>query len=378
MMLTMRSYNIPFILFTLTLTLACVGILSVYSASPGMAPDFTIKQLIFFGLGLAAMMIFYHLEYNRFRKLGFWIMLAALIGCLLVYVPGFAAPAKGAHRWIEIGPIRFQPSEFAKLALVIYMAKMLSERRAYIRSFFSGVLPALIITGAFAVVIVMEPDFGATLVLCLIVFGMWLAAEMRWFHLLGLFVASIPAGLVFFLMEPYRWKRLVAFISDDPALRYEAGFQLWQSKIAVGSGGLWGLGLGNSIQKFRYVSESHTDFIFAIMCEELGFVRITALIMMFALLVMIGWWVAIRATDLFGSLLACGITLMFFISIVFNIGVVLGLLPTKGLVLPFISSGGSSLVVSMAAIGLLMNVARSHCAMDDLAPTRKPRSRKRW
>jgi cell division protein FtsW len=374
----MRTYNIPLILFTLALILTSIGILSVYSASPGMVPDYAVKQMGFAGLGLAAMMIFYHLDYRLFQKLGFWIMLAALIGCFLVYVPGIASPAKGAHRWIEAGPFRFQPSEFAKLALVIYMAKMLSERRPYIRSFFSGVLPAMMITGVFAVVIVMEPDFGATLVLCLVVFGMWLAAEMRWFHLLGLFMASIPAGAIFFLMEPYRWKRLIAFISNDPALRFEAGFQLWQSKIAVGSGGLWGVGLGQSIQKFRYVSESHTDFIFAIMCEELGFVRITVLVILLGLLVMLGWRVALRTSDLFGSLLACGITLMLFIGITFNMGVVLGLLPTKGLVLPLVSAGGSSLIVSMAAIGMLMNVARTSCTHDAGSSTRKTKSRKRW
>ncbi|HOE95409.1 MAG TPA: putative lipid II flippase FtsW [Candidatus Sumerlaeota bacterium] len=353
----MRTLNTPLLLFMLTLALVTCGIVAVYSASASSA--YLTKQLLFAGIGLAAMLFCYAIDYHVLKRASFWLMLVAFGLCCLVLVPGIGNEVKGARRWLALGPISIQPSELAKLALIIYMAKMLSERRAVIKSFFSGVFPALVVTGAFAAIIVIEPDFGAAFVLCLITFGMWLAAEMRWFHLVGLVLAAVPAALVAFLSEPYRAKRLIAFMFRDKETLLGAGWQLHQSLIAIGSGGLWGLGLGESRQKFHYLSEAHTDFIFAIMAEELGFVAMSCIVGMFLLITVLGWKVAWRTTDLFGSLLATGVTLMVFIGASINMCVVLGLLPTKGLVLPFISAGGSSLIVCMAAMGILMNVAAS-------------------
>lgn len=359
----MKTLSPPLLLFALTLSLVTTGIIFVYSASA--STSYLIKQIAFTALGLVLMLVSYSFDYHKLKKYSFWIMMAALGLCVLVFLPKIGwSGARFAKRWINIGPIRFQPSELAKLALVIYMAKMLSDRRQYIKSFFSGVLPAMIITGIFAVIIVAEPDFGASFVLCVVIFGMWLAAEMRWFHLLGLCGAAVPAGVLAFLLEPYRVKRVLAFYQllivpekVDKELVQGVLYQLLQSLTAVGSGGMWGLGLGESHQKYHYLTEAHTDFIFAIMCEEFGFVRIAGVIVLYAALILLGWTIAWRTTDLFGSLLASGITLMIFTSASINMCVVLGLLPTKGLVLPFFSAGGSSLLVSMTAMGILMNIA---------------------
>jgi cell division protein FtsW len=353
----MKLITTPLLLFILAMVLVGIGVVTVYSASAQFGV--LVKQLIFVAAGLAALLVCYAIDYQYFRRSALWLMLASLVLCLLVFVPGIGVAAKGAHRWIGHGGFRLQPSEFAKLGLVIYMAKMLADRRQYLRSFFSGLLPAALITGLFGFIIVIEPDFGAAFVLCVVIFGMWLAAEMRWFHLIALVFPMIPAAVAAFLSEPYRIKRLLAFLFRDKDTLMGAGYQLYQSLIAVGSGGMWGLGLGESRQKFHYLTEAHTDFIFAIMGEEYGFVRVACIVLIYAALVMIGWWVALRSTDLFGSLLAAGITLMIFTNASIHMAVVLGMLPTKGLVLPFISAGGSSLIACMAAIGLLMNIARN-------------------
>lgn len=352
----MRTFNPPVTLFVLSMTLVTWGMIAIYSAST--SPVMLTKQFIFAGLGMVALLACYSVDYHLFHKLSFWMMILALVLCALVLIPGIGITSHHARRWLGVGPIRFQPSEFAKLALIVYMAKMLSDRRQYIKSFLSGVMPALMITMAFAVLIVIEPDFGAAFVLCVVIFGMWLAAEMRWFHLLALGGSLMPAALFAFLLEPYRFRRLFAFLVRDKETIMGAGFQLHQSLIAIGSGGLFGRGLGESHQKFSYLTESHTDFIFAIICEETGFVGATLLVLLYVGLIVTGWRVAIRTTDLFGSLLAAGVTLMIFVSTIIHMGVNLGLLPTKGLVLPFVSAGGTSLIVNMMAIGILMNVAR--------------------
>ncbi len=359
-----QPFNAPLLLLTLTLGLVTTGVIGVYSASTSTV--LLVKQLTFAGGGLILMLGAYMIDYTLLRRAATWVMLGALGMLLLVFIPGLGVEANGASRWFRIGPLTFQPSEFAKLALIIYMAKMLSDRRQYIRSFCSGVLPAMVITGIFAAVIIIEPDFGATFVLCLVIFGMWLAGEMRWFHLLGLIAAGLPAIVMAVLLEPYRVKRALSFLfymlapeTVDREMLQGPLFQLRQSLIAVGSGGAWGLGLGESHQKFHYLTEAHSDFIFAILAEELGFARVSLIVLAFAVLIFLGWRVAMNAPDLFGGLLASGITLMIFTNTAINLGVVLGLLPTKGLVLPFISAGGSSLLVSMAAVGILMSVART-------------------
>ena len=354
------SLNPPLILFALSMTLVTLGILAVYSAS--LSADYLQKQLIYAGAGLAALLACYVIDYRMLKRFALPMLAVGFVACALVLIPGIGISVNGARRWVQMGPFTIQPSEFAKLALIVYMAKMLAERRQFRGSFFSGLLPAAIVAGAFAGVIVIEPDFGAAAVIGAIMLGMWIAAEMSLLHIMGMGLAALPMVVLAFLSQPYRMMRLMAFMSpdsNDPDV-IAARFQLDQSLIAVGSGGLWGAGLGESHQKFYYVTQAHTDFIFAIMGEELGFLRMAGIVLLFAALTIVGWIVAMRSNDLFGGLLASGLTLMIVVSAGINMGVVLGLLPTKGLVLPFISAGGSSLVVNMAGVGLLMNVARNH------------------
>lgn len=394
---SMKSLNVPMAIFMIVMSLLVIGLISVYSASGTLsgreerikaqrqgqplsdsqfhAAGYLKKQAVWAVLGTAALFFFYRLDYHRMKRWSFFIMVACFIGCCLVWVPGVGYESNGSRRWIRLGPGGLQPSEFAKLGLIIYMAKMLDDRHNRIREFFSGVLPALIVSGAFLVIIVLEPDFGAAFVLGLVLFGMWLCGEMRWFHLFSLASMAIPAAVIAFLLEPYRIRRLMAFLFDDPETMMKEGFQLHQSLIAVGSGGELGLGLGNSIQKYHYLSAGHTDFIFSIVGEEMGFVGTTLVVMLFAALVMLGWWVVLNTSDLFGSLLATGITLLIFLGASINMCVVLGLLPTKGLVLPFLSSGGSSLLVSMAAMGMLMNVAERQFSILSRPVTASPTRR---
>lgn len=365
----MKKITLPFIIFLLTMLLVGIGIVSVYSASARLSV--LLKQLAFVGVGLASLIFCYLVDYHHYRKIALPIMAGSLFICLLVFVPGIGRQVKGAHRWIGPAAMTLQPSEFAKLGLVIYMARMLSSRRRYLKSFFSGLMPAALITGLFALVIVVEPDFGAAFVLCVMIFGMWVAAGMRLWHLGALLLPMVPAAVFAFLSEPYRIKRLMAFLFHDKATQMGFGYQLYQSQIAVGSGGLWGLGLGESRQKFYYLTEQHTDFIFAIMCEEFGFARIVCIVLLYLAFVLAGWQTAMRAADLFGSLLAAGVTLMIFTNASIHMAVVLGLLPTKGLVLPFISAGGSSLIVCMAGAGMLMNIAKSRYAYSSLGERRR-------
>lgn len=364
-----RTLNTPLLLFILSVGLVSVGIMGVYSASS--RTDRLLDHLRYATAGLALMLIFYNIDYNKLKKYAPYMMLGSLVLLLLVYAPppiGYAA--KGSHRWIRVLGKTIQPSELAKLAMIVYMAKMMDDRRQYMRSFCSGVMPALIVTGLFALVIVREPDLGAALVLCMIIFGMWLAGEMRWFHLIllvGTGMLALVTGLLF--KRDYHHERSSAFLTYafnpeaiDKTMLQDQLYQLHQSLIAVGSGGWWGLGLGESQQKFGHLPEAHTDYIFAILSEEMGFVRMSLVILAYALIVLIGWRTAMRSTDYFGGLLASGITLLIFINSAINMGVVMGLLPAKGLTLPLVSYGGTALLVTMAAIGILMNVASTQYA----------------
>jgi cell division protein FtsW len=384
--LSPRPLNVPLAIFILVVALTSVGLVSVYSASASLAgyeirahaarkaPErladlpyhsaaYLKKQSFAAAIGLGLLFFFSRYDYRKLKRRAFWIMAASLLLCLLVWAPWIGVKAGGAWRWIRIGPFTLQPSEIAKLGLIVYMAKMLDDRRRFLSRFFSGVFPAMAVTGLFALLIVLEPDFGAAFLLCLIVFGMWICGEVRWFHLGGLALASIPAALVAFLDQPYRLVRLAAFIRRDPEMLQGAGFQLHQSLIAIGSGGPLGLGLGASVQKHHYLYAAHTDFIFAILAEELGFLGTSLVVLLFAALVFLGCWVALNACDLFGALLATGVTLMVFLGAAINMAVAVGLLPTKGLVLPLLSAGGTSLMVTLAAMGILMNIADRHFAL---------------
>lgn len=397
-----RPLNVPVWILIFTIGLTTLGLIMVYSASATVAgaeqrkaairsnptaeieadyhaATYLKKQFFWASLGLASMAFFAVFDYRKLKDWSFWIMAISFILCLMVWMPGIGTKVNGANRWIRLGPMGFQPSELAKLGLVIYMARIIDDQHRQFQSSLKGIVPAIFFAALFGSVIVIQPDFGATFVLGLIVLGMWVSGEMQWKHIGGLTLATIPVGVAAFLTQPYRLRRLFAFLSDDPELRLREGFQLEQSLIAIGSGGWSGLGLGEGIQKHHYLYAGHTDFIFAILAEELGFIRVSMIILAYMALVALGWWVAINTSDFFGSLLATGITLMVFLGAAIHMGVSLGMLPTKGLVLPFVSYGGTSLLVTLSAMGILVNIAtRQFGLLEPPAPVTRRRPTRRF
>jgi cell division protein FtsW len=322
-------------------------------------PRLALRQFLWVCIGFSFMMGAYLFDYTRLKLWSPWILAFSILLLICAFVPGLSDPLAGPNgthfRWIQFGPLRFQPSELAKLALVIYMARMLNDRNDQIKDFFHGVLPALGITAICAVLVVMEPDIGATAVMVSIIFLMWYIGGMRILHLVGLVSATIPAFILVILKHPDRVERILAFLFPTVETNVNKGHQLKQSLIAVGSGGLHGLGFGNSMQK-HFLTEQFSDFIFAIVCEEMGFIGACLIVFCFLLLIWEGWRVALRAPDFYSSLLASGITLMLAVNVVLNLMVVLGMAPTKGLVLPFLSAGGSNIIVMMMSMGILMNI----------------------
>ena len=353
----------------LTIFLAVIGLLSigvvmVFSSSAVVAYAryqdsfyFLKKQLLWALLGLVAMFFTMQLNYRGWRKWSKPFFIFSLILLALVLVPGVGTVINGARRWISIGPIQFQPSEVCKLAIVLFMADWLAKNPEKIRNFWKGLVPALAILGLVFGLIMGEPDLGTSLVIFGTVCVMLFATGAKWSHL-GL-LASCAIPLVGYLIktEPYRFKRLTAFINPwkDPL---DTGFHIIQSLFALGSGGLFGLGLGRSRQKFFYLPENHTDFIFAILGEELGFIGAATVLCLFFLFAWRGYRTAVVAPDMFGSLLAVGITSLITLQALINIGVVTSSIPVTGITLPFISFGGTSLVFMLAGVGILLNISK--------------------
>ena len=366
-------------IFIVTLFLVCLGTIMVYSSSAATAayqkrrilkkraPDvlnqttlyhdsaFLKKQLLWVALSLGALFFFYNYDYARLKRKSYWILGSVVFLLSVVLIVGVTV--NGAKRWLKLGPFTLQPSEFAKLALVIFMARFLAEHKDKMKSFARGFLPVLGILSLTLILIVLEPDFGTTVILGMIVFIIWFIAGLRLLHLSSLFLASIPCGIVVILLNPYRVRRILAFLNPWKHARGSA-YQVIQSQIAVGSGGIGGRGLGAGLQKYHFLAESHTDFIFSIIGEELGFIGATFVVLLFVLLLWLGVIVALRVSDYYTGLLASGIITMICLSAVVNFWVVLGLLPPKGLALPFVSYGGSSLITNMAAIGILLNISK--------------------
>lgn len=344
------------------LLLVCLGVVMVYSASSAVALKrygsdlfFLKKQILFAGAGLCAMLVMTRIPY-RIWKIFVYPGLAASIGLLaLVYIVGHEAG--NATRWLRVGPFSFQPAEMARLALIVYLAYSLSKKGAMLKNFFVGTFPHLVVTGVLCGLVVMQPDFGSTVIMVAIMGVMLFIAGVPVYHLL---LTSLPVALVGVLVmikEPYRLKRLMGFM--DP-WQYESdiGYQIVHSLMAFGTGGVSGTGFGESLQKLFYLPEAHTDFILAILAEELGLVGVLIVMCIYFWIVLKGMSIARKAPDTFGTLLAAGLTFSIGLQICLNMGVVMGLLPTKGLALPFLSYGGTSLMFNMAACGLLLNIGR--------------------
>lgn len=352
-------------LFLTVLALTSIGVVMVYSASSVAATAqfhdsawYLKRQLLYALVGLAAMSVAWRVHYAKLRRITLPLLGVALLALLAVLLPHIGREAGGARRWLSLGGgLNFQPGELAKLAMILYLANFLANRGARARELGAGLVPPLLVLGALAAPILKQPDLGSALVLAMITFVMLFLGGARLRHLLLLAAASVPAVLAVILRAGYRSQRLLAFVDPwrDPR---GSGFHIIQSLLALGSGGLLGLGLGHSRQKFFYLPERHTDFIFAIIGEELGLAGTATVIVLFLLLAVWGYRIASRCPDRYSTLLACGLTSMLVGQAALNIGVVSGTLPITGVPLPFMSFGGSSLVLSFTAVGILLNISQ--------------------
>lgn len=359
----LRKMHFDVWLLFITILLVGCGVTMVYSASAVLAQErfgdsyFYLKRtLIFATLGFALMMLVLRIPYRIYYKLAYPILLGSLGLVLMVFVPGIGRTISGATRWINLGPIAFQPSELAKVAMIIFLAYSLEKKVGKIRSFKIGVIPHLLIMFVVAGAILSQRDFGAAVMIATITWFMLFAAGAKLSYLFGMVVMLLPFAYLFLSGEGYRKRRILAFLNPWSD-QYGAGFQIIQSFVAFNEGGLLGRGLGEGRQKLFYLPEAHTDFIFSVLGEELGLIGVVFVIVLFALFCYRGLKIALHAPDLFGRYLACGCTLLICLSAVFNMAIVMGMLPTKGMTLPFISYGGSSLTVLLMVVGILLNVS---------------------
>lgn len=350
-----------------TFLLLGIGLVMVYSSSSvwslykfDISYYYLRRQGIFALMGLAVMFLCSRFNYWNWRRLVqpvFWVNLALLV---LVFVPGIGFSRSEAQRWINLGFVQFQPTDVTKFAMVLFTANYLVAKKEYIHTFKRGLLPVLIIASITSCLIMMQPDLGTTLTILLTVFILLYGGGVRILHLSGVAVAggSIIAGLMLFVPRyRYQLSRLTSFLNpwEDPT---GTGWQIIQSLLAIGSGSLGGVGLGASRQKFLYLPEPWSDFIYAIICEELGFIGGAAVIILFLILIWRGFRIAISAPDLFGKYLAMGLTTIIAVQAAINLGVVLGTLPVTGITLPLVSYGGTSLMMNLTFIGILLNISR--------------------
>jgi len=349
----------------LLLLLLMTGLVALFSASyynfqdTGDAYAKVRQQLYGIALGGAAMFVLARVDYRHFKNpliiLGMLAVSAVLL--VLVVIPGIGVLANGSRRWLNIGGMSFQPSEFAKFAMILYMASALTNKGPKIRRLFSGILPVLIVPGVMFLLILEQPNLSTAGSILLVALVMVAVAGARGRHLTLLSVCGVALGVFYAWSEPYRRERLLSF-RDPFAQMSDEGYQLSQSLIAFGSGGLFGLGLGQGRQKTAYLPYPESDFIFASIAEDFGLFGCIAVVALFLMFVYAGLRVALRCPDKFGSLLAAGITAMIGVQAFLNMGVVVGLLPTTGLPLPFFSAGGTSVSIFMAAVGVLLNISR--------------------
>lgn len=358
-----RRLKVDKVLFTTTLLLLCISVVMVYSASALVAFErfdqsdlFLTKQVLWAILGLAVLSITMRIDYRTYRNEAFIWALVGFVGLLLVAVL-FSVPVNGTRRWFGIGGLGIQPSELAKIACVFFAALILERRMHRIDDLSYSLLPIGIVVGGMFGLILLQPDYGTAMTLVLIVGAMVYAAGLNYRYIVGTTLVLVPVLYVLLISAPYRRERLLAFL-DPWADPLGGGFQIIQSLIAVGSGGVTGRGFMEGVQKLFYLPEPHTDFIYAVIGEELGLVGATAVLLCFCVIAWRGFSIALRAEDSFGSLVALGLTTMIGFQAFVNMSVVLSLLPTKGIPLPFVSAGGSSLLINLLGMGVLLNISQ--------------------
>ncbi len=351
-------------IFIITLALLSLGIVMVFSASSvtayhelGDAYHYLKRQSLWAAIGLVALVICMNIDYHLWAKLAGPLIVLSIIALTAVLVPGIGITISGSRRWLGAGPVRVQPSEFAKLSVVIFLAAYLSTSPDRVKSVVRGIFVPLILVGMCAVLVLREPDLGTSIGMAATAWLMLLIAGGSPGWLVGLAAMTAPVIYLYARHDPVRIRRLTSFL-DPWADPLDSGFHIIQSLLALGSGGLVGTGLGLSRQKFYYLPEQHTDFIFAIIGEELGFLGAALVVFLYAIFAWRGFRASLNAPDSFGSLLAAGITIMVALQAAMNIAVVTGSMPITGITLPLISSGGSSLVPMLAGVGILLNITR--------------------
>jgi cell division protein FtsW len=357
-----------FSLMIATILLVAIGIIMVFSSSYPEAyykmKDgyyFLKKQAISSILGIFVMIFFMNFGYWRLKKLSKIIFFISLVSALLIFTP-LGIEVNGAKRWINLGITTFQPSEAVKLGSIIYLASFLSRKKEDIKSFKDGIIPALIVIGIACGIIVLQKDLSTSATLGIALFIVLFVAGAKILHLGLLMLLGVSGiGLAIYI-EPYRWNRIIAFL--NPFKYFDnIGWQIIQSLYALGSGGIFGAGLGKSRQKFFYIPEPYNDFIFAIIGEELGFIGCVTVVVLFLIVIWRGLRIALNINDLFGCLLAAGIVSLIAVQSIIHVAVVTSSMPPTGIPLPFISYGGTSILVFMAAVGILLNISR-HTDLD--------------
>ncbi len=351
------------VLTAVVVGLVAFGVVMVYSASAVHAQVrlhdatfFLVRQAVYATLGLATMFVTAGIDYHRYRA--FTYVIFGVAGVLLVAVAfGAGHAAGGATRWIQVGPVNIQPAEVAKVAVIFWLAYSLAKKRDRLTDFSVGFLPHVLFAGVFMLLCMFQPDFGSAVMIGTITFVLLFTAGTRLGYLLGTVALAIPVLVVAVIIEPYRLRRVMGYLGMGENVA-DATYQVDQSSFAFAQGGLGGVGLGDSRQKLLFLPEAHTDFISAIVGEELGLFGTFLLVFAFAMIVWRAMRSAVRAADDYGTYLATGIGTFVGLQAFTNLGVAMGLLPTKGLVLPFLSYGGSSLLVNCAAMGVLLNVSR--------------------
>lgn len=358
-------------LLIVTMILALVGLVMVFSASAVVAGNrfqdsgyFLKRQLAWLVFGFVLLHLASRVDYVWWKRLSIPLLGLLLVLLVMVLIPSLGVAAKGARRWLRLGPVSIQPAEMAKLLMVVYVAAYLTKKEDRLTLFAGGLLPVLLVMGLVSGLVLLEPDLGTVVVIGLVTFGLLFLGGARLAHLCGLALCALPVAAVLVLGSSYRRQRLLTFMAPwrDAA---DAGFQITQSFLAFGSGGPFGVGLGEGKQKLFFLPEAHTDFVLALVGEELGLIGTGAIVLLFAVFVIRGFQIAARARVPFGRYLGFGITLLIGVQALVNACVVTGLLPTKGLTLPFVSYGGSSLVVSLLGVGILLNISRDRQAGRD-------------
>jgi len=351
------------LLFTV-MTLIVVGLIMILSASSVKADNtfgdsfyFFKKQLQYLFIALLLSFVIYKLKYKKLEEIAPYLIIFSFITLVAVLIPGVGLMAGGSRRWLPVGPISFQPSELAKLTAVIYLAAYIAKNKDNMRSFKHGVLPPAVVIALFFMLILIEPDLGTAITIAIIAGTMIFVGGMKISMFIILSMISSVFFMIFIYIEPYRRERLFTFLNpwQDPL---GSGYHIIQSLLALGSGGLFGVGAGNSHQKFLYLPEPGTDFIFAVLGEEFGLIGTLFILLLYFLIAWRGLKIASKLDDVFASMLAVGITGMVVIQAVINMGVVTSMMPVTGITLPLISYGGSSLVINLLALALLLNISR--------------------